>query len=80
MYKFLYGVPDSWAPVAAFPKPAKIEPPPAPLPMPAAADDLATIMAKRLELSKQMKATGSGRLSTMLTDDTGYSGDRLGVR
>lgn len=75
----LPGEGGEWAPVAAIGGKPKIEPPPAPLPMPAAADDLAAIMAKRRKLTSQL-AGGSGRLSTILTDDTGYSGDRLGVR
>lgn len=52
-------------------------PPPPPLPIPDL-EDPALLARRRREL--EGASTRSGRLSTMLTDDTAYSGSKLGLR
>lgn len=72
----LYRPPDAWAPVAAFGGSSAPPPPPAPTPIPDREDPAFLVEARRKREAQQR----SGRLSTMLTGDDLYSGDKLGLR
>jgi hypothetical protein len=74
--RWLYAAPDGWPPVAAFGAPAKPPPPPNPAPMPDM-EDPALLAAQKKLLEAPMARFG--RLSTMLTDQSGYSGNKLGI-
>lgn len=75
----LYGPRDggAWAPVAAFGGPKAPPPPPPPQPMPDLQDPAILAQARK---AREAAMARSGRLSTMLTGDTDYSSDKLGLR
>lgn len=78
---WLYRAPrrDGWPPVAAFSHPKALPTPPPPTPMPTPdLQDPEIIAIRRRQIEAALLR--GGRASTNLTDDSGYSRDKLGMR